>query len=524
MSSSHRHPHAVPLLHDALYRAARTRPDQVALVCDEQRVTYARLAAAVDALAATLAARGVGRGDRVMIYGENTVETAVAFWAALAANGVAVMVNPQTRPGRLAWLLEDCRPAALITEAHLHRGFGDVAPACPHLRTVIVAGALPDGKLAALPGGTAWAAALEQGRSAAPPPRACIDHDLAALIYTSGSTGDPKGVMHTHRSMRAAASAIGAYLDYRADDVILDVLPLSFDYGLYQLIMSVRAGARLVLERSFGYPARVLDRIERERVTTLPGVPTLFALLAELRSLADRDLSSLRCVTNTGAALPLKHIEMLRAVWPTARIFSMYGLTECKRVSYLPPEDLAHKPRSVGIAIPNTELWIADAAGNRLPPDTVGQIIVRGATLMRGYWEKPEATARKLKPGPLPGEQVLWTGDYGRLDADGYLYFVGRMDDIIKSRGEKVAPREVEDALVHLRGVKEAAVIGVPDPVLGEAIKAFVVPEAGASLDPRTLQRGCMAVLESYKVPTVIEVVDALPLTDSGKIKKNGLS
>jgi acyl-CoA synthetase (AMP-forming)/AMP-acid ligase II len=347
--------------------------------------------------------------------------------------------------------------------------------------------------------------------------------DLAALIYTSGSTGDPKGVMLTHRNMLAAATSITAYLGLREDDAVLSVLPLAFDYGLYQLIMTVKAGARLVLERSFAFPPQVLQAVVDEEVTFLPGVPTMFATIAEMRDLSRYDFSRVRAVTSTAAALHAKHVDALKRIFSHARIFSMYGLTECKRVSYLPPELLDTKPGSVGIPIPNTEVWVVDDAGNRLPPNHVGQLVVRGSTVMKGYWEKPDETSRKLRPGPLPGEQVLWTGDLCSLDDDGFLYFVGRMDDVIKSRGEKVAPKEVENALLAVPGVVEAAVVGIPDEILGEAIKAFVVLSGEHALTPKDLQRECQARLESFMVPRHVEIVAALPRTDTGKIRKTGL-
>ena len=228
-------------------------------------------------------------------------------------------------------------------------------------------------------------------------------------------------------------------------------------------------------------------------------------------------------MTNTAAALPVKHITMLREIFPEARIYSMYGLTECKRCTYLPPKDIDRKPASVGVAIPNTELWIVDENDNRVGPNEVGQLVIRGATVMRGYWEKPEETAKKLRPGPLPGELVLYTGDFCKLDEEGYLYFVGRMDDIIKSRGEKVAPKEVENAIVDIPGVKEVAVVGVPDELLGQAVKAFVVLEAGSTLTPKEIERECRARLEDFMVPRQIELRDDLPKTTTGKIKKTGL-
>jgi amino acid adenylation domain-containing protein len=484
--------------------------DKIALVCAGQRLSYRELDARSNALANSLVAGGVERGDRVIVFADNTVETVVSFWAVLKANAVVSIVNPLTKADKLAYLLNDCRPTALITDKHLERVFSQPAASCAHLKQVIVSGT------------PSWDQALK-GQRNAPPARKAIDIDLAAIIYTSGSTGDPKGVMLTHRNMLAACSSISAYLEIQDDEVILGVLPLAFDYGLYQMIMAFAAGARLVLERSFAFPAQVLKVMAEERVTGFPGVPTIFALLGELRSLRDYDLSSIRYVTNTAAALPAKHITMLTDLFPGARIYSMYGLTECKRCTYLPPRDLARKPGSVGIAIPNTELWIVDENDRRVGPGVVGQLVIRGATVMKGYWEKPEATAKKLKPGPLPGEQVLYTGDYCRLDEEGYLYFVGRMDDVIKSRGEKVAPKEVELVLMNIPGVKEAAVIGVPDPILGHAVKAFVVLDTGSDLAERQLQKECQSRLENFMVPKYIVTVPSLPKTDTGKIRKLGL-
>jgi amino acid adenylation domain-containing protein len=512
----------VPLLHDYLIDSARQHGAKVALVCDTHRVTYDQLEAHSDAIAQHLVAAGIARGDRVMIFADNTVETVVSFWAVLKANAVVCVVNPLTKRDKLGYLLDDCRPTALITETRLYATFSEPVRHCPSLRRVIVSGAIEDGDLAGLPNAARWDAAVV-GEPGAPPARSCIDIDLAAIVYTSGSTGDPKGVMLTHRNMTAACTSIASYLAVREDEVILNVLPLAFDYGLYQMIMAVRAGARLVLERSFAFPAEVLRRIAEERVTGLPGVPTIFSRLLGLKSLKDYDLSSIRYVTNTGAALPVRHLLLLQDLFPGARIYSMYGLTECKRCTYLPPEDLNRKPSSVGIAIPNTEMWIVDEKDQRVGPGVVGQLVIRGATVMKGYWGKPDATARKLKPGPLPGEQVLYTGDYCWMDEEGYLYFVSRGDEIIKSRGEKVAPKEVESALMDISGVREAAVIGVPDELLGQAVKAFVVVEQGRTFDEKQLQKECQRRLESFMVPKYIAIVPGLPRTDTGKINKRDL-
>ena len=332
--------------------------------------------------------------------------------------------------------------------------------------------------------------------------------------------------MHTHRSMRAAATAVMAYLGIARDDVLLGVLPLAFSYGLYQLIMGVAAGARLVLAgaTASAYPASLIQLVAAERVTVLPGVPGLFATLLPAARDTDRaSIRTVRIVTSASAPLPVAHLGALCERFAGAQVFSMYGLTECKRVSYLPPDQIGARPASVGVAIPGSELWIVDEHDRRLPCGDVGQLVVRSPTIMRGYWDKPGDTAARLRPGPRPGERVLYTGDLARFDDAGYLYVVGRMDDIIKSRGEKVAPREVESVLAEAPGVREAAVIGVRDDHLGEAIAAFVVAD-DPTLTARTLLQHCRRRLEPHMVPKHVVFAPALPRTPNGKVDKRRLA
>jgi amino acid adenylation domain-containing protein len=522
--SVQRLPSAVPLLHDYLEMSATRLPEKIALVCQNQRLTYAEIETRANRFAHGLIRLGIQRGDRVIVFGDNTPETVVAFWGILKASAVVSIVSPLTKADKLAHVLCDCGATALVSEAHLARTFTEAAPQSPDLRAVIVSGSLAKVDTGAIPGFVSWDACAGQDGPAGPPARRCVDIDLASIIYTSGSTGEPKGIMLTHRNMLTAATSITTYLGNVEDDIILNGLPLSFDYGLYQMIMAFRMGAQLVLERSFAYPAQILNTIVRERVTGFPGVPTVFAMMAELKNLGDYDFSSVRYVTNTAAALSVKHIDFIRQTFSSARVFSMYGLTECKRCTYLPPEDIDRKPLSVGIAIPNTELWLVDEHDRRLGPNQVGQLVIRGATVMRGYWGKPDATARRLRPGPLPGEMVLYTGDFCRLDEDGYLYFVGRMDEVIKSRGEKVPPEEVERAIMKIPGVREAGVIGVPDDVLGQAIKAFVILETGAQLTEQAIKIACQSRLEGYMVPKHVVFVTSLPRTTTGKIARSELS
>src|SRR3954467_9223620 len=379
----------------------------------------------------------------------------------------------------------------------------------------------------AAPAGEAGPVVLDAAALAAdgPVPAPPLEADLAAGIYTSGSTGEPKGGTLTHHNMTFAADSIIEYLGMHAGDRVLCTSPLSFDYGLYQLLMSIRVGATVVLEHGFTLPGRIVQLLERERITGLPGVPTLFGVLTGLRGLAERELPHLRVLTNTGQALSAATIEALRTTFPGAALFSMYGLTECKRVSYLPPEELDRRPGSVGRAIPGTEAWVLRDDGRRAGPGEVGELMVRGGHVMQGYWEAPEATAERLGPGRWPWERVLATGDLFRTDEEGFLYFVGRRDDLIKSRGEKVVPREVEDVLHAAGGVAEAAVVGVPDERLGQAVLAHVAARPRAALDAAALRAHCAAALEAHMVPARIVVHEgALPRTPNGKVDRRALA
>lgn len=505
-----------PLQVEAFLEGSAVRlPDKTAIVCGDVRMTYARLNAEADRLGRVLRDHAVRRGDRVVIQLDNSIEAVVAIFATLKAGAVFVVVNPSVKPDKLAYLLNNSRASAIVSDRRkLGAARGPLA-ATPHLRVVIGV----DGEPAQLPddGKTfvPFSAAANGGTRI---DRGGIDVDLAALIYTSGSTGQPKGVMLTHLNIVSAATSITTYLENTEADVLLDALPLSFDYGLYQVLMAFKFGGTVVLERSFAYPHAVLQTLVRERVTGFPIVPTMSAILLQM-DLARYDLRSLRYITNTAAALPTQHVRELRRAFPRVAIYSMYGLTECKRVSYLPPDEIDARPGSVGRGMPNEEVYLVDDEGRRLAAGE-GELVIRGSNVMKGYWEMPDESDRVLRPGPLPGERVLYSGDIFRMDEAGYLYFIGRKDDIIKTRGEKVAPREVENVLCDLPGVAEAAVIGVPDPILGESIAAFVTLRPGATLLKADILRHCATRLEDFMVPKSVEFVPAMPRSDNGKIAK----
>jgi acyl-CoA synthetase (AMP-forming)/AMP-acid ligase II len=463
---------------ELLERRAATDAAKAAVVCGGVRYSYSDVADGAGRMARMLLDGGLRPGARVGIRLENSIEAVMAIFAVLKARGAFFVINPQGSAGDQQRLLVDSGASALVCR----RADGAV-----HV---------------------AWQSPGNDGPA---------DDELAALVYTSGSTGEPKGVMLTHRNLLAATGSIASYLENRADDVILSVLPLAFTYGLTQVLTSFHAGATLVLERSFTYPAAVLDTLEREAVTGLAMVPTMATLL--LQHLKDRRLPHLRYVTNAAAALSAAKVREIRQRLPHVAIYSMYGQTESMRVSYLPPELIDAHPDSVGRAIPGTEAFVVDEQGRRLPPGVIGELVVRGPHVMKGYWNKPAETDRALKPSP-EGGTVLHTGDLFRADEAGLLYFVERKDGMIKTRGEKVAPRYVEEVIAGLAGVAEVAVYGVPDELLGEAIAAVVVPDGGVTVTPDLVRRHCLEHLAPWMVPKTVSVRASVPMTATGKISR----
>ncbi len=508
-----RHHHR--LVQDGLYESARLAGRKEALVTEGVRLSFVELLDRAQRLARALRDRGLEPGDRVAIFMDNGVDAVVSIYATWIAGGVVMVVNPQTKARKLAYLLADSGARFLLSQAKLHRV---VLPALEELQPsprpfLVVADGDPRR-------GDSTFETLLPGTGGDPGDPGTVATDLAALIYTSGSTGEPKGVMVTHQNVTFTLGSLLEYLRLDSDERILNLLPLAFDYGLYQLLMAVRLGATLVLEPGFEYPAVIEQRIREEAVTVFPGVPTVFtSLLARARE--DKPgFPSVRAVTNTAAALAPDLVPGLQRLFPNALIFRMYGLTECKRVCYLEPEELAARPESVGKAIPGTQVFLRDPQGRSLGPGETGILHVRGPHVMVGYWNQPEKTAEMLRSGRHPGDRVLCTHDLFRMDGEGYLYFVGRSDDIIKSRGEKVSPVEVENVLHGIPGVRDAAVVGVPDPALGEAIRAYVSLAPGARIGEREIRRACQARLEGFMVPQEIVLLPELPRTDTGKIRK----
>jgi acyl-CoA synthetase (AMP-forming)/AMP-acid ligase II len=553
------------LVNHFLEHSAQRLPDKVALICGNERLAYSEIDRRANQMAWFLRQNGVERQDRVAIFLDNSVESVISLFGILKASAIFLMLSPTLKAKKLTYILNNCQAKALITHTNKINVISGIKNSAPGLQFTVIAGDKDKVNPSNCPNPYFWSEveSLYSNNSSNPsnpsnpsnsinsqlvtrndvsspptsnlqppavlsasnlhPPSSNIDLDLATIIYTSGSTGDPKGVMLTHLNMVSAATSITTYLENREDDIIIDVLPLSFDYGLYQVLMAFKFGGTVVLEKSFTYPYQIIQKMIHEKVTGFPGVPTIYAILLGLNDLDKFDFSNLRYMTNTAAALPPVHIERLRKAFPHVTLYSMYGLTECKRVSYLPPAELDRRPSSIGRGMPNEEVWIVDEKGNHAGPGVVGELIVRGSNVMRGYWNLPEETARVLKPGRYPGEVVLHTGDLFRADEEGFLYFVGRKDDMIKSKGERISPREIEQCLCTLEGVAESAVIGVSDEILGQAIKAFIRCHDGKKLAEKDVLKHCKVHLEDFMVPQSVIFLDTFPKTSTNKIDKLAL-
>jgi len=518
------------LVHNFLENSAGRLADKVALVCDGQRLTYQQVNHYADQLAGYLVDIGVKRQDRVVIFLDNSAESVISLFGVLKAGAIFIILNPTMKSKKLNYILKDSGARALISHTNKARVVKGALSGVPELSHILWCQRKSSNKIPQLPiddsqlkTSSAWSSVFEHG-STVSLPNETIDLDLATIIYTSGSTGEPKGVMSAHYNVVAAATSIVRYLENVEDDIILDALPLSFDYGLYQILMAFLFGGTVVLEKSFAYPYKVIEKLIQEQVTGFPIVPTMVAILLQMDDLSKFDLSCLRYITNTAAALPVAYIRKLQALFSHVKIYSMYGLTECKRTLYLPPDQLDRRPGSVGIAIPNEEVFIVNEEGQEVGPEEVGELVVRGSNVMQGYWNAPEETARVFRAGRYRGEALLYTGDLFRKDEEGFLYFVARKDDMIKTKGERVSPKEIENALCEMDGVVEAAVIGVPEEIFGQAIKAFIVTKEESSLTEKMILKYCTKNLEPFMVPKYIEFPDSLPKTPNGKIDKKQLS
>ncbi|WP_426173136.1 acyl-CoA ligase (AMP-forming), exosortase A system-associated [Massilia sp. TWR1-2-2] len=513
------------LIHEFIFNSARRTPGAEALVSGKRRLDYATLAGTVSQVANGLLAAGLGRSERVAVYIEKNVENVAAMFGAAAAGGVFVPVNPLLKPEQVGYIMADCNVRVLVTSADRLRLLAPALALCPDLKLVLVTGAAD--KLPAVEGVAVqpWDALL--AAPAGQKPHRVIDADIAAILYTSGSTGKPKGVVLSHRNMVAGATSVASYLENTAADRILAVLPLSFDYGLSQLTTAFHVGATAVLI-NYLLPRDIVKAVETERITGLAAVPPLWIQVAQLTWPAD---CTVRYITNSGGAMQRPTLDALRRALPNAKPFLMYGLTEAFRSTFLPPEEVDRRPDSMGKAIPNAEVVVLRADGTECEPGEPGELVHRGALVSLGYWNDRAKTAERFKPvvsnhhGLTMTEMAVWSGDTVRKDEEGFLFFISRNDEMIKTSGYRVSPSEVEEVVYAREQVAEAAAIGVSHPTLGQAIVVVAHCKEGMAIDADALMAACKPHLPAYMLPARIVMADtSLPRNPNGKIDRKLLS
>ncbi|MCC6502877.1 MAG: acyl--CoA ligase [Deltaproteobacteria bacterium] len=501
------------LIDRLLTHSAERRPSAVAFIQGEKRATYGELHDMASRMSRALRDLGVRRGDRVAIALENSIEYLAAHFGVLMTGGVSVPVYHGLPPASFNRIAADCKPFAVISRPPFFRSLLKspvVAGGAKH----IIAGPVSDEEKAG--GALSFADCLSSPLSA--DREAGTHDDLATIIYTSGTTGDPKGVMLSHRNLAANTSSIVSYLGLTAEDSVMVVLPFYYSYGNSVLLSHVMQGATLVADNRFMYPNKVLEAIAAEKVTGFAGVPSTFAIMCHRSSFRNMSFPALRYMTQAGGAMPHEMAFELMKVVPHAKIYIMYGQTEASaRLSYLPPEDIYKKAGSVGKAIPGVKLEVLGEDGQPVKPGETGEIIASGENIMMGYWGRPAETEAVLKDGRLR------TGDMATVDEDGYIYIMSRKTDMIKSGAHRIAPREIEEALLKDPDVFEAAVVGRPDSILGESICAFVVLKDNQISSADTLLRVCREHLPAYKIPKKIFFMKSLPKTENMKVKKSEL-
>ena len=504
-----------------LRETAERQPQKEALVHLDERLSYAEVARRVDGLAAGLRTVGLRRSGRVGIYLDASIPQVLSMFGVSRAEGAFVVINALLRAEQVMHIARDCGMSGLITTPSKLESLLKVLPDMPSIQFVVVTTHVP---VSDIPIPVYRFDDMCNLRLPVEWRESTIEKDLAAILYTSGSTGKPKGVMLSHANVVAGSRIVSTYLGISDNERILAALPFSFDAGMNQLMTAVEKGGTCVLI-NFVFAREIVQALTKERITGLAGVPTLWTLLAQPHSsLAKQLLPHLRYITNTGGAMPQTVLATLRKTLPTTKIFLMYGLTEAFRSTYLSPEELDRRPTSIGKAIPNTEILVVNEWGELCKPGEIGELVHRGPTVSLGYWNRPEDTAEALRPNPLlppemgDCEKVCYSGDLVKMDEEGFLYFVGRRDTMIKSSGFRISPAEVEEVLFQTGEIRGAAVIGVPDDILGSAIVAFVVPRNGHALDKEALLAYCAQQMPRYMVPKFIEVLAELPKNPSGKV------
>lgn len=514
-------------LHQLLSNSLNKSPDAIAVCHKQAEFSFSELAGLVAQQAKALQAMHIKRQQRVAVFLPKQIETVTSFLAVSSVGGVFVPVNPVLKAQQVVHILNDCNVQILITSKSRLQGLAEVLADCPDLHSVILVDELLAEQSLPLQKVLGWQEFMGQAGDSLLPVVG-IDTDMAAILYTSGSTGKPKGVVLSHRNIIAGAESVAEYLHIDNHDRILAVLPFSFDYGLNQLTTCLLTGATCVL-MDYLLPRDVVNAVDKYAITGLAAVPPLWAQLADL-SWPVAVNRHLRYMTNSGGKMPKAILQKLREKVPGSQFFLMYGLTEAFRSTYLPPEQIDIRPDSMGKAIPNAEIMVVREDGSLCAPHEPGELVHRGSLVSLGYWNDIAKTAERFKPAPgqlsgLPLTEIaVWSGDTVSMDEEGYLYFVGRKDDMIKTSGYRVSPSEIEEVVYASGVVKEAAAIGIEHDTLGQAILVVVSANEAAGFNAQDLLDRCKAQLPNFMVPAKIEVLADLPRNPNGKIDRKLLS
>ncbi len=511
------------LLHNFIQDSAYAAPDKIALIHKGNQYSYAKLANAIEQVASNLLEHGLSADERIAVYLPKLPETVITFFATSLAGGVFVPVNPLLKAAQVGHILKDCNVRVLVTSKDRYLQLKETLADCHDLQSIALINCEPEN----LPQQhdfnlLSWQQLLEANNSLKAARR--IDADMAAILYTSGSTGKPKGVVLSHKNMVTGAKSVSEYLNNTADDRLLAVLPFSFDYGFSQLSTAFYKGATTVL-MDYLLPNDLVKIVVQHQITGLAGVPPLWNQLAQL-DWPDEAVQSLRYMTNSGSAMPRATLQRLRSKLPNSKFYLMYGLTEAFRSTYLPPGEIDQRPDSIGKAIPNAEFMVVREDGSPCAPGETGELVHRGSLVALGYWNDPVTTAERFKPTPgqnkaltLP-EIAVWSGDSVKMDEEGYLYFVGRKDDMIKTSGYRVSPTEIEEVIYASQLVGEAAAVGLPHPTLGQAILIVATAAKNIPLNSEAIINHCKKELPNFMVPLAIEQRNNLPRNANGKIDR----
>ena len=513
------------LLHQLIEQSSNRTPDAEALHYKDEMLSYAQLNQAISHFANGLLASGLMRMERVAVLLPKRFETVIAFFGIAKAGGVFVPLNPLLKPAQVGHILKDCNARILITTKNRLSSLNEELTSCHDLRSIILVDDEGNDEIPELKC-LAWNNLLTEEPQ--PPISPVIDMDMAAILYTSGSTGKPKGVVLSHRNMVTGAHSVAEYLENQVQDRLLAILPFSFDYGFSQLTTAFSVGASVVL-MDYLLPRDVIKAVAKYRITGLAGVPPLWNQLAQL-PWPEAAQASLRYFTNSGGAMPSTTLSGLRGALPHSQPYLMYGLTEAFRSTYLAPNQVENRPDSMGKAIPNAEIMVVREDGSLCAQGEIGELVHRGSLVAMGYWNDPEKTSALFRPAPgqaagLPLREIaVWSGDQVKMDEEGYLYFIGRKDEMIKTSGYRVSPTEVEEILYGSGLVSEAVALGVPHPMLGQAIVAVICPQDADNFDTQQLKQICSQQLPNFMVPAEFVIQRNLPRNPNGKINRRLLT